>query len=50
MSDFDFLVLVQRPITAVLLAVAIMFLTAPLWRLLWRHTFGSGASAADRQG
>jgi putative tricarboxylic transport membrane protein len=48
MSDFDFVVIVQRPITGVLLSLALLFITAPLWRLLWLRTFGSPNATPDR--
>lgn len=37
MSGFDFMILIERPITAGLLAVALLFIVAPLLRPLWQR-------------
>jgi len=43
MTNFDFLALLTRPITAGLLLVALGFLLAPLWLEAWRRWTRSGA-------
>lgn len=46
MSDFEFMPLLQRPITAVLLLVALLFVIGPVIRPLWHRVIGTrGADA-----